>query len=101
MRLPADAEKQFAAALKVSIPRTDPYLRNILLQSTKDTELWTIVKLSLALVHLFNSNEADFYEIFEHIAPNKLRTTASSLKSVAFFVHGLHTYLHMRNPECK
>ncbi|KAH7730146.1 Cohesin loading factor [Aphelenchoides avenae] len=85
MRLPADAERQFVAALK----------------STKDTELWTIVNLSLALVHLFNSKESDFYELFEHIAPNKLRTTASSLKSVAFFVHGLHSYLHLRNQECK
>uniref|UniRef100_A0A914BZ93 MAU2 chromatid cohesion factor homolog n=1 Tax=Acrobeloides nanus TaxID=290746 RepID=A0A914BZ93_9BILA len=85
MRHPEDAEKQFQAALRCA----------------KDTELWTMINLSLAIIYLFTRREQEFYELFQRIAPNKLKTTAISLKSVAYFVHALHSYLHNRTSDCK
>ncbi|KAI1728310.1 cohesin loading factor domain-containing protein [Ditylenchus destructor] len=85
MRQPNDAEKQFKSAL----------------QKSSDTELFTTINLNLALVYLFTARESDFYELFDHIAPAKLKILAPSLKSAAHLVHGVHYYLNMRAQECK
>jgi len=85
MRLPSEAEKQFKSAIV----------------KTNDVGLWTILNLSLALIYLFTSRETEFYEIFDNISPQRLRSQASSLKAAAYFVHALHFYLHMRFTECR
>ncbi|VDN45375.1 unnamed protein product [Gongylonema pulchrum] len=83
VRLPDDAERQFQAALRTA----------------KDTELWTVINLSLAIVYLMTCRETDFYGLFERITPGKLQSSSELLKASAYFVHALHSYLHSRVQE--
>ncbi|VDM46114.1 unnamed protein product [Toxocara canis] len=83
VRLPDDAERQFLAALKTA----------------KDTELWTVVNLSLAIVYLMTCRESEFYGLFERITPNKLQSSSPLLRASAHFVHALHSFLHSRLQE--
>uniref|UniRef100_A0A0R3RYZ3 MAU2 chromatid cohesion factor homolog n=1 Tax=Elaeophora elaphi TaxID=1147741 RepID=A0A0R3RYZ3_9BILA len=85
VHLPDDAERQFQAALRTA----------------KDTESWTVVNLSLAILYLMTCREADFYGLFERITPGKLQSSSSLLKASAHFVHALHSYLHSRLQEAK
>uniref|UniRef100_A0A8R1TN58 MAU2 chromatid cohesion factor homolog n=2 Tax=Onchocerca TaxID=6281 RepID=A0A8R1TN58_ONCVO len=85
VHLPDDAERQFQAALRTA----------------KDTESWTVVNLSLAILYLMTCREADFYGLFERITPGKLQSSSFLLKASAHFVHALHSYLHSRLQEAK
>uniref|UniRef100_A0A0M3HNQ1 MAU2 chromatid cohesion factor homolog n=1 Tax=Ascaris lumbricoides TaxID=6252 RepID=A0A0M3HNQ1_ASCLU len=85
VRLPDDAERQFLAALKAA----------------KDTELWTVVNLSLAIVYLMTCRESEFYGLFERITPNKLHSSSPLLRASAHFVHALHSFLHSRLQEAR
>ncbi|VDK44359.1 unnamed protein product [Anisakis simplex] len=85
IRLPDDAERQFLAALKAA----------------KDTELWTVVNLSLAILYLMTCRENEFYGLFERITPNKLQSTSPLLRASAHFVHALHSFLHSRLQEAR
>ncbi|VDK70417.1 unnamed protein product [Litomosoides sigmodontis] len=71
------------------------------LLTAKDTESWTVVNLSLAILYLMTCREADFYGLFERITPGKLQSSSSLLKASAHFVHALHSYLHSRLQEAK
>lgn len=71
------------------------------LKHTTDKELRIMIHLSLAVVCLFTARENDYYELFDEIAPNKLKSLAGSVKSAAFLVQGLHFYLHGRTADCK
>ncbi|VDN04959.1 unnamed protein product [Thelazia callipaeda] len=85
VHLPNEAERQFEAALRTA----------------KDTESWTVVNLSLAILYLMTCREADFYGLFERITPGKLQSSSPLLKASAHFVHALHSYLHSRLQEAK
>lgn len=60
-----------------------------------------MINLNLALVYLFTTKESEFYELFDYISPNKLKSQATSIKSAAYLVYGIHFFLHVRTQECK
>uniref|UniRef100_A0A915LVD8 Cohesin loading complex subunit SCC4 homolog n=1 Tax=Meloidogyne javanica TaxID=6303 RepID=A0A915LVD8_MELJA len=70
-------------------------------KGAKELELWTLANLGLALVYLYTSRDADFYELYDAISPLKLRSQANSTKSAALLVQGFHYFLNSKQQESK
>lgn len=70
-------------------------------EGAKEFELWTLANLGLALVYLYTSRDADFYELYDAISPMKLRSQANSTRSAALLVQGFHYFLNSKQQESK
>jgi len=56
------------------LPAAEAHLNNAL-RTAKDMDLWTYANLNLALYYIFAGKEADFFNLVERIAPERIQTS--------------------------